>query len=54
MPEFKNITLEIADRVATLVLNRPYARNSLNTEALSEIHRALGVVEDNEDAASSC
>ena len=50
MPEFKNITLEIADRVATLVLNRPYARNSLNTEALSEIHRALGVVEDNEDA----
>ena len=50
MPEFKNITLEIADRVATLVLNRPYARNSLSTEALAEIHRALGVVEDNEDA----
>ncbi len=50
MPEFKNITLEIADRVATLVLNRPYARNSLSTEALAEIHRALGAVEDNEDA----
>ena len=52
MPEFEHITLDITDRVATLVLNRPYARNSLNTEALSEIHRALGAVEDDKNAGA--
>ena len=52
MPEFENITLDIRDRVATLVLNRPYARNSLNTAALSEIHRALGMVEDDRNAGA--
>ena len=52
MPEFEHITLDITDRVATLVLNRPYARNSLNTAALSEIHRALGAVEDDKNAGA--
>ena len=52
MPEFEHITLDITDRVATLVLNRPYARNSLNTAALSEIHRALGMVEDDKNAGA--
>ena len=52
MSEFKNITLDITDGLATLTLNRPYARNSLNIEALSEIHRALGMVEDDRGAGA--
>jgi len=50
MPDFKNITLDFTGGVATLTFNRPKVRNSLDTETLTEIHAALGMVEDSEDA----
>lgn len=50
MSDFKNIVLEFNDGVATVTFNRPEVRNSLDTETLNEIHRALGMVEDNRDA----
>lgn len=50
MSDFKNIVLEFNDGVATMTFNRPEVRNSLDTETLSEIHRALGMVEDNGEA----
>ena len=52
MSEFKHITLDVTDRLATLTLNRPHVRNSLDIEALSEIHRALGTVEDDRNAGA--
>lgn len=52
MSEFKNIVLNIVDGVATLTINRPEVRNSLDTETLTEIHRALGLLEDNADAGA--
>ena len=52
MPEFKNISLNIVDGLATLTLNRPEVKNSLDTETLTEIHRALGILEDDPDAGA--
>ena len=52
MFEFKNIRLDIVDSVATLTFNRPEVRNSLDTETLKEIHRAMGILEDNPDAGA--
>ena len=52
MFEFKNIRLDIVDGVATLTFNRPEVRNSLDTETLKEIHRAMGILEDNPDAGA--
>jgi len=49
MATFKNILLELNDGIATLTFNRPKVRNSLDTETLAEIHRAVGMVEDNKD-----
>lgn len=52
MADFKCIALEFKKGVATLTFNRPEVRNSLNTETLTEIHRALGIVEDERSAGA--
>ena len=50
MSNFKHINLDFEKGVATLTINRPEVRNSLDTATLTEIHQALGLVEDNQDA----
>ena len=41
MSDFQNITLEIADRIATLSVNRPKALNALNPDTLRELSDAI-------------
>ncbi len=41
MSDFQNITLEIADRIATLAVNRPKALNALNPDTLRELSDAI-------------
>lgn len=43
---FTNITLEIEGPLATIRLNRPEVKNSLDVGTLQEIHTALGQLED--------
>jgi enoyl-CoA hydratase len=41
---FKNLSLEVDGRVATLTVQRPEVRNALDTETVAEFHRALDEV----------
>jgi len=41
--------LEVADRVATVTLNRPEARNALSTELISALRRVVGDVDGRDD-----
>src|SRR3954452_21768224 len=46
MAEASDVVLvEVADRVATVTLNRPEARNALSRQLLREMNRAIGEVE---------
>ncbi|MGD2102717.1 MAG: enoyl-CoA hydratase/isomerase family protein [Acidimicrobiia bacterium] len=47
-----NIHLGIDDGLATITINRPEAKNSLNLAALQELHAALGVIEDRPDVGA--
>src|SRR5687767_15265552 len=49
MSETKPILLEISDGVATITINRPQAKNSLDVAALSELFAAFGTCEDRSD-----
>ena len=40
------IHLDVADRVATVTIDRTHRRNALNLEALEELHRAVAVALD--------
>jgi methylglutaconyl-CoA hydratase len=44
------INLEIADRIATITLNRPEKRNALNPEIVSELLFAFNKIQDDEHA----
>ncbi|MFM2224988.1 MAG: hypothetical protein RJA07_1190 [Bacteroidota bacterium] len=44
------ITVEIADRIATITLNRPEKRNALNTEIVSELLFAFEKIQHDEQA----
>lgn len=41
--------LEVVDRVATVTLNRPEARNALSTELISALRRVVGDVDGRDD-----
>jgi len=41
MSEWKHLQLDVADRIATLVINRPEVRNALDRQTLGEISAAL-------------
>ena len=49
MAEFKNLTLEVADGIATLAISRPAALNALNSETLDELNVCLSEIEKNDD-----
>jgi 2-(1,2-epoxy-1,2-dihydrophenyl)acetyl-CoA isomerase len=48
----KPILLDIANGVATITINRPHAKNSLDVEALSELFTAFGTCEDRADVGA--
>ncbi|MDP3938863.1 MAG: enoyl-CoA hydratase-related protein [Deltaproteobacteria bacterium] len=41
MADFQNITLEVADRIATITVDRPKALNALNPDTLRELSDAI-------------
>lgn len=43
---FTSISVEVDDRLATITLNRPEVKNSLDVATLQELHAALGQIED--------
>ena len=52
MAEAEPILLDITDRVATITINRPQVKNSLDVEALSRLFTALGTCEDRSDVGA--
>ena len=52
MSDAKPILLDIADGVATITINRPQVKNSLNIEALSALFTTLGTCEDRSDVGA--
>ena len=52
MNEDDPILLEISNGVATITLNRPKAKNSLDTNALTQFLKALGTCEDRSDVGA--
>lgn len=49
MADFKNLTLEVEDGIATLAIARPAALNALNSETLDELNTCLADIEKNDD-----
>src|SRR5262245_16670216 len=49
MTTARPILLDVSDGVATVTLNRPDAKNSLNLDALEQLFNVLGNCEDRED-----
>src|ERR1700738_3497155 len=52
MAEAQPILLDITDRVATITINRPQVKNSLDVEALSRLFTAWGTCEDRSDVGA--
>lgn len=44
-----NITLEVADQIATITINRPKSLNALNSETLAELNECCAEVEKRKD-----
>ena len=51
MTDFKTLTLETANRIATITLNRPDSLNALNAEVMREVVAAIRSVEENPSLA---
>ena len=49
MKVYNALTLDHADRILTITINRPEALNALNKETIEELHVALQEAEDNKD-----
>ncbi len=49
--EYKNLIVEVADKICTVKINRPQAMNALNTEVLADLDTAFGDIEKNDDIA---
>ncbi len=47
--EFKNIIVEIKEKVGVIKMNRPNAMNALNTETLQELSKAISHLSDSDD-----
>src|ERR1700738_5649769 len=52
MAEAQPILLDITDRVATITINPPQVKNSLDVEALSRVFTALRTCEDRSDVGA--
>ena len=52
MPKADDILFEVDDGLATITLNRPEAKNSLNVAALRQLYEAFGVCEDRDDVGA--
>src|SRR5262245_64872542 len=52
MNEAQPVLLDITNGVATITINRPEVKNSLNIEALSALFTALGTCEDRSDVGA--
>jgi 2-(1,2-epoxy-1,2-dihydrophenyl)acetyl-CoA isomerase len=52
MSDGKHILFDIVDGVATITINRPEVKNSLNVDALSALFTALGTCEDRDDVGA--
>ncbi len=51
MTDFKTLTLESDNRIATITLNRPDSLNALNAEVMREVVAAIRSVEENPNLA---
>ncbi|HEV7210733.1 MAG TPA: enoyl-CoA hydratase-related protein [Blastococcus sp.] len=49
MTAYETLTVEVADRVATVTISRPEVRNALNRQVLADLHAALGELRDDAD-----
>lgn len=49
MTDYKTILLDVCDRIATLIVNRPEVRNALGKETVEEIHAALRALAARDD-----
>ncbi len=49
---YRNLRVETADHIATVTLNRPNARNSLNTDLIEELRAVIGQVRDDAETRS--
>lgn len=49
MTEFKHLTLDVAEEIATLKISNPKSLNALNTETLEELNVALTEIEARDD-----
>lgn len=47
--EYKNLIVEIKDKIATIKVNRPKALNALNSETLDDLKNAVEELEANKD-----
>jgi enoyl-CoA hydratase len=47
--EYKNITFQVEEGIATVTFNRPEVLNALNAESLKEFSQALDEIADDED-----
>ena len=49
MPNFKNITFEINENIATVIINRPDKLNALNFLTLEELETAIDLIENDKE-----
>lgn len=47
--QFDNLIVEIADHLATVIINRPKKLNALNKDTINELHDALSTLETDPD-----
>lgn len=46
--DYETIKVSVDDGIATITLNRPDVRNAINAQMVTDLHRALGDLEDDE------
>lgn len=46
---YKNLIIDVEDKIAVITINRPKSLNALNKETIEELGKALGELEQNKD-----